>query len=190
LSPKSFCGIEELEREPEDRRDRAQRDVTLLPREADPEDLFPLVHALADDAEIGDRARVRTRFRVGEREARDLEALGEAREVVVLLLLGAVMDQELGRPQRIRTITVTAAVPLRVEIFVTISVCAKAEKPSPPYDFGMMMPRKPFSRMNFQTSGGRSMRLWVMSHSLSMPQSSSTGPSRKACSSGASFACG
>ena len=34
-----------------------------------------------------------------------------------------------------------------------------------------------------QTSGGRSMRLWVMSHSSSMPQSSSTGPARNACSS-------
>ncbi len=28
--------------------------------------------------------------------------------------------------------TVTAAVPLRVEIFVTISECAMAEKPRPP----------------------------------------------------------
>ena len=86
--------------------------------------------------------------------------------------------------------TVTAAVPLRVEILVTISECAKAEKPRPPYDFGMMMPRKPLSRMNFHTSGGRSMRSWVMSHSSSIPQSSSTGPSTKACSSAVSFAPG
>ena len=79
--------------------------------------------------------------------------------------------------------TLTAAVPLRVEILVTISECANAEKPRPPKDFGMMMPRKPLSRRNFHTSGGRSMRLWVMSHSFSMPQSSSTGPSMNAFSS-------
>ena len=93
-------------------------------------------------------------------------------------------------PSELGTITVTAAVPLRVEILVTISVCAIAEKPRPPYALGMMMPRKPFSRMNFHTSGGRSMRLWVMSHSSSMPQSSSTGPSMKARSSAESFASG
>jgi hypothetical protein len=85
---------------------------------------------------------------------------------------------------------VTAAVPLRVEILVTISVCAKAEKPSPPKDFGMMIPRKPFSRMNFHTSGDRSMRWWVVSHSSSIPQSSSTGPSTNACSSALSLAWG
>ncbi len=93
-------------------------------------------------------------------------------------------------PRELGTITVTAAAPLRVEILVTISECAKAEKPRPPKDFGMMIPRKPLSRMNFHASGARSMRSWLMSHSSSMPHSSSTGPSMKACSSAVSFAAG
>src|SRR6185503_5087967 len=66
--------IEELEREPQDRRHGAQRDVALLPREADAEDFLALVHALADDAEVGNGARIRARFGVGEGEAGDLEA--------------------------------------------------------------------------------------------------------------------
>ena len=55
------------------------------------------------------------------------------------------------------TSTVTAAVPERVLIFCTTSECACAEKPSPPYSFGMIMPRNPRSLMNCQTFGGRSL---------------------------------
>ena len=52
------------------------------------------------------------------------------------------------------------------------------------------MPRKPLSRMNFHTSGGRSPLSWMMFHSSSMPQSSSTGPSMNARSSAVRLACG
>ena len=34
--------------------------------------------------------------------------------------------------------------PLRELIFMTTSECASAEKPRPPYCFGMIMPKKPF----------------------------------------------
>jgi hypothetical protein len=51
---------------------------------------------------------VGSRFGIGEREARNLEALRQAREVVVLLLLGAVVDEELAGPSEFGTITVTA----------------------------------------------------------------------------------
>src|SRR5450756_3240870 len=46
----------------------------------------------------------------------------------------------------------------------------------------MIMPKKPLSLMNCQTSGGRSARLWVMSQSSSMAHSCSTSLSRTACS--------
>ena len=51
---------------------------------------------------VGNRRRVRARVRVGEREAGDLEALREPRQVVALLLLGAVVEQQLRRPERVR----------------------------------------------------------------------------------------
>ena len=46
------------------------------------------------------------------------------------------------------------------------------------------MPRKPRFLINSQTWGGRSFNSWVISQSSHMRQSSSTGPSRNACSSG------
>src|SRR4029078_6705861 len=77
----------------------------------------------------------------------------------------------------------TATVPLRVESFITTSECPKAEKPSPPYFLGMIMPRKPLSFMYCQTLGGRSRSSCVTYQSLTIRHSSSTGPSRKAFSS-------
>ncbi|MDZ7830011.1 MAG: hypothetical protein U5K33_11165 [Halofilum sp. (in: g-proteobacteria)] len=44
------------------------------------------------------------------------------------------------------------------------------------------MPKNRLSLRNAQTSGGRSWCSWVIAQSSSMRQSSSTGPSRKACS--------
>ena len=48
----------------------------------------------------------------------------------------------------------------------------------------LCLPRK------LQISGGRSARTWVMSQSLVIAQTSSTGPSRKACSSAVSSGLG
>src|SRR5262245_41949932 len=88
-------GIVELEREPDHGRDRAERDVALVPVEADAEDLAALPDAAADDAGIGHGGGIRARLRAGEPEAGNLLALGEARQPVVLLRLGAEVEQEL-----------------------------------------------------------------------------------------------
>ena len=47
----------------------------------------------------------------------------------------------------------------------------------------MIIAKKPFFFRNSHTCGGRSARTWVMSQSSIIRQSSSQGPSRKACSS-------
>ncbi len=67
---------------------------------------------------------------------------------------------------------------------------AKAEKPRPPYSFGMIIPKNLFFFRNSQISGARSARTWVVSQSLVIPQTSSTGPSMKACSSAVSIGLG
>ena len=90
------------EREAEQRRDRAQRDVALVPGHLEPEHAPAVVLAPADDAVVGDRGRVGAGVGIREREARDLEALREPRQVVALLLVGAVVQQELARSQRVR----------------------------------------------------------------------------------------
>ena len=68
--------------------------------------------------------------------------------------------------------------------------CASAEKPRPPYSFGMIMPKNRFFLMKSHSSGGRSAWTWVISQSLTILHSSSTGPSRKACSSAVSSGLG
>jgi hypothetical protein len=61
-----------------------------------------------------------------------------------------------------------------------------AEKPRPPYSFGMIRPKNLLRLMKSHSSGGRSARTWVMSQSSVIRHSSSHGPSRKACSSAVS----
>ena len=94
-----MLGIVKTEGEAEQRRDRSERDVALVPGDAHAENFLALVGPTANDTEIGNRGRIRTGFRAGEREAGDFEALGEARQVIVLLRVGAVMEQQLGRPR-------------------------------------------------------------------------------------------
>ena len=95
-------GIVETEREPDDRRHRRQRDVALLEVQAHAEHLRAVPFALADDAEIGNRGRIGTRGRAGQAEAGNLTAVGEARQVEILLLLRTVMQQQFAGAQRIR----------------------------------------------------------------------------------------
>ena len=70
-----------------------------------------------------------------------------------------------------------------VESFCSTAECASAENCMPPYCFGMIMPKKRCFLMKSQISGGRSASSWVICQSSIIAQSSSTGPSRKACSS-------
>ena len=60
---------------------------------------------------------------------------------------------------------------------------ASALKPRPPYCLGTIMPKNLFFLMNSHNSGCRSAWTWVISQSLVIRHSSSTGPSRNACSS-------
>ncbi len=78
---------------------------------------------------------------------------------------------------------VDAAVAEMLATFCSTAECASAENSRPPYFFGMIMPKNLFFLMKSQTSGGRSASSWVICQSSSMAHSSSTGPSRKACSS-------
>ncbi len=89
------------EREADDRRDRRKRDVALVERKADADDVRAVPFALADDAVVGDRGRVGACVRPGQREARHFAAVGEARQVMILLLLRSIVDEKLARAERV-----------------------------------------------------------------------------------------
>ena len=57
---------------------------------------------MADDAKIGNRARIRPCIRSGKGEAGDFLPFRQTREIVIFLLFRAVMQQQLRRSQRIR----------------------------------------------------------------------------------------
>src|SRR6202043_2513747 len=91
-------------------------------------------------------------------------------------------------PSEFGTMAVTAAQIEHDDSLRITSEWAKAEKPSPPYCFGMIIAKNLRDFRNSQTSGGRSCHCQLIFHSSSMPQSSSTGPERNCCSSSESFA--
>ena len=119
-----MIGIVGLEGQAQQRRDRAQRDVALVPVEAQPDHFAALELALADDAGVDHRRRVGAGFGAGQPEAGNVAAVGEARQPLLLLLLGAEPHQQFAGPSEFGTITVTAAVTERVEILRTTSECA------------------------------------------------------------------
>src|SRR5690606_15694722 len=88
-------GIEQTEREADERRDGAERDVALFPGEANAEHFLALMHAARHIADIAHGRRIRARGRAGEREAGNFEALRETWQKVVLLLGRAVLLDEL-----------------------------------------------------------------------------------------------
>ena len=94
--------VEQAEGEADDGRDRRERDVALREIEADAERLAALVQAAADDAGVRHRARIRADARAGEAEAGDLLTAREPRQEVLLLLLRAVVQEQLRRSERIR----------------------------------------------------------------------------------------
>src|SRR6185437_5673183 len=69
------------EREADQGRDRRQRDVALVEGELDAQRFLAVDRLLANDAVVGNRRGIRTRVRTGQGEARDLAAIGEARQV-------------------------------------------------------------------------------------------------------------
>ena len=97
-----MVGIVELEGEPDHGRDRAERDVALVPVEPDADDLAALPRTSADHAGIGHRGGIGAGLRAGEPEAGNLLGFGEPRQPVILLRLRAELMQQLARPERIR----------------------------------------------------------------------------------------
>ncbi len=99
--PDQAVRVVQAEGQAEQRSDRAQRDVALLPGHAHAQHTLAVVLTPAHDPVVRNRTGVRPRFGPGEREARHLHALGEPREVVTLLLLGTIVQQQFRRPQRV-----------------------------------------------------------------------------------------
>ena len=102
LRSQQAVGIVQPEGKAEQRGHRPERDVSLLPGQADADDFATFVQSLAHHAEIRDRTRVRTGFRSGQRKARHFQALRQARQIQVLLIVGAVVQQQFRRSQGIR----------------------------------------------------------------------------------------
>jgi len=96
-----MLGVLQAEGEAEDGADRAQRDVALVPGNAHADHFPALPLTLADDTEVGNGSGVRAGLRAGQGEGGNLQALGQAWQVMVLLCLGAVVQQQFGRPQRV-----------------------------------------------------------------------------------------
>ena len=101
LAAEQSVRVVHLEGEPEHGRYRRERDIAFLPGEFHAQDLFAVPFALADDAPVGNRARVGARMGAGQAETGDFVAHRESRQVVVFLRFGAVVHQQFGRPQRV-----------------------------------------------------------------------------------------
>ncbi len=101
LVPEQMVRVLQPESKPEQRRDGAQRDVTLFPGDAHAQHFAAFPRSPAHDAEIWNRRSVGTGMRIRQAEAGNFEALCEARQVMIFLLLGAVVQQQLGGPQGI-----------------------------------------------------------------------------------------
>ena len=94
--------VMQLERQTEQCRHRRQGDVALLPGEAYAQHiLLPVEFAPAHDAVIGDRTRIGTGERPGQREARYFLPLRQTAQIFFFLLGGAVVQQQFCWPQRV-----------------------------------------------------------------------------------------
>ena len=89
------------ERQAQHRGNRAEGDVALVPGHFETQYFLTLMHAFADNAQVGDRACIRAGIGAGQGETRNVVTACQARQVVVALGVGAVMQQQLGRAQGI-----------------------------------------------------------------------------------------
>ncbi len=96
-----LVGIEEAEGEADQRRLGAERDVALVPRQADAEHFLAVVHALRDGADVAHRGSIGAGGRAGQREAGNLFTTGKPRQIVVLLFVGAVLFDQFAWPEGI-----------------------------------------------------------------------------------------
>ncbi len=98
---KQVIGIFQLERQANQRRDRCQGDVTLIPIEAQPEYLFTVPHPAFDDAGRLRSGGIRAGFWARQREARNLATIGQSRQITLLLFIGTVMHQQFAGTERV-----------------------------------------------------------------------------------------
>ena len=94
--------VVQAECQADDRRHRCQGDVAFLEIQAHAQNAGTFPIALADNAEIGNGGRIRAGGRTGQAKAGDFTAVGQARQVMVFLFLGAVMQQQFARAQGVR----------------------------------------------------------------------------------------
>ena len=94
LSAEQFIRVETLECKAQNRRDWAERDVAFFPSNAQSQRFLAFPHLFADDAHIRHRRGIRACVRCGQREARNLQAFRQARQVVIFLVRRAVVQQQ------------------------------------------------------------------------------------------------
>ena len=102
LVAEQLVRVVHAERQADQAGHRRQGDVALVEGELDAQHVGAVPLALADHAVVGDRGGVGAGPRAGQAEAGHFTAIGQTRQVVVLLLLGAVMHQQFARAQRVR----------------------------------------------------------------------------------------
>ena len=93
--------IEQSEGEADDCRHRGERDVALGEVEPQTNDLATFPQATAYNAGVGEGGGIGAGTRAGQCEAGNVLAAGESRQVVILLLLGAVVLQQFAGTQRV-----------------------------------------------------------------------------------------
>ena len=102
FSAQQMFRIVQLECQPQQRGGGGQRDVTFFPGDAYAQHiLLPVKIPVAHHAEIGDRTRIGTRKRPGERETRDFQTFGQTVQILFFLSGRAVMQQQFCRTQRV-----------------------------------------------------------------------------------------
>ena len=94
-----MIGVIGLEGKPEQRRNRSQRDVALVPVQPQAEHFATFELALADDAGVDHRRGIRAGLGAGQPEAGNIATVGKPRQPALLLLFGAEPHQEFAGSQ-------------------------------------------------------------------------------------------
>ena len=117
---------------------------------------LPSCEPARDDADVAHGRGIRARDRAGQREAGNLLALGEPRQVV--LLLGSVPYFSISSPgpSEFGTMTMVTTSGVREAILPMMSDCACAEKPSRHAPWRSACRGSRCSRMKCQISSGMS----------------------------------
>ncbi len=177
-----MIGVVGLEGEAQQRRDRAERDVALVPVEPQAEHFLALEIALADDAAVDHRRGVGAGFRAGQSKAGNFAAVGQPRQPLLLLILGAEAHQQFAGPERVRHHHGDGGrQPSASRSCAPLPNARRARSRARHIPSGMIMPKNFLRLMKSQTSGGRSRHSQLIFQSSSIAQSSSTGPLRNAC---------